>query len=164
LNLSARLLDREGGVLETHAYVSRVSPIINAETGTFKVWVSPPKSPHNRRVKKKKRHTQKDQKKTAQNQRAKLKPGLFVTAEITLDQHHNALLIPREAVMYREGTPFVVRTQGGRARITKVKLGFTEEAHVEVIEPLKEGERIVSFGQRGLEEGGLLKLIEPSLP
>ena len=61
--------------------------------------------------------------------------------------------------MYRDGTPMVARVQEGRVQLTEVKLGFTDSDTVELLSPLKEGDQVVSFGQRGLEDGAPVRVI-----
>jgi membrane fusion protein (multidrug efflux system) len=82
-----------------------------------------------------------------------LKPGLFVSVEMIVDRHEDALIVPRDSVMYRDGVPFVAAVRDGRAKIIQVKVGYTEERLIELLSPLKEGDLVVSFGQRGLEDG-----------
>jgi multidrug efflux pump subunit AcrA (membrane-fusion protein) len=149
------LFDREGEPLVSDAYISRVSPVIDAETGTFKAWVSSP-TPLKRA---KRRRAKCSAQTTSETSRASLlKPGLFVTAEVTLDEKPRALLLTREALMYRDGVPMVALVHGSRVKLTELKLGFTEADTVEVLSPLKEGDQVVSFGQRGLEDGALIKV------
>ena len=132
--LQVRLFDRQQGLITSEAKVSLVSPIVNAQSGTIKVFVTPPKGAQ------------------------ALKPGLFVSAEVILDTIPEALTLPRHVLMYRDDEPWVVVADGGRAKLVKVTLGYTQGDLVEVKSPLKEGTLVVSYGQRGLEEGALLKL------
>lgn len=166
--LSAVMFDREGRPLTEGAQVARVSPVIDAETGTFKVWVSPQPPPKKRRKRGRRRRRSSKRAKAqgssnALDERsALLRPGLFVTVEMTVDRHEDALILPRDAVMYRDGVPFVAVVKEGRARLTQVKIGFTEDDLIELLEPLREGDLVVSFGQRGLEDGELVLITQAS--
>jgi hypothetical protein len=60
--------------------------------------------------------------------------------------------------MYRDDEPWVMLVQGEQARAVKVELGYAQGELVELKSPLQEGDLIVSFGQRGLEEGTKLKV------
>ena len=156
--MDARLFDRAGSLLVDRAQVSRVSPIINAETGTFKVWVSPPTPV---RVKKTRRGRRKRAQSTSIDpRRALLKPGLFVTVEMTIDQHEHALLLPRESVMYRDGISSVMLVRDDHVKLTQVETGFAEGQKIEVLRPLKAGDLVVSFGQRGLKDGAKVAIIQ----
>ena len=164
--MSARLLDRDGQTLTTSAEVTYVSPIIDAETGTFVVWVSPhyqKRTSTSRRSKTKQQNKHRSHHKkdiqaglTAQQ----LKPGLFVNVEITLDHKDSALLVPRQAILYKDGRPMVSQVIDNRVRIRELTLGYTEKNLLEVLSPLREGDIVISFGQRGLEEGTLVKPIQ----
>ena len=150
VGMKAALFDRSGQPLSINAGLSYVSPVIDAETGTITVWVSPDISPQSARSK-------------AQEQAelTPLKPGLFVSAEITLDEKSDALLIPRDAIVFKDGQATVTRVVGEYGRHTVVKLGYQESDFVEIISPLREGDAVVTFGQRGLEDGGLVRVIDP---
>ena|GEM_PF-1781870 len=132
--LKVRLFDRQQTLITSDATVSLVSPIVNAQSGTIKVFVTPPKGAQ------------------------ALKPGLFVSAEVILDTIPEALTLPRHVLLYRDDEPWVVVAEDGRAKLVKVTLGYTQGDLVEVRSPLEEGALVVSYGQRGLEEGAPLKL------
>ncbi|MAD60364.1 MAG: hypothetical protein CMH49_02470 [Myxococcales bacterium] len=160
--MQARLYDREGQLLSAQAIVSHVSPIIDANTGTFSVWVSPKLTtpPKNKRKRShKKNRTNKIQHQFEIN--SKLKPGLFVGAEITIGEHKNVLVIPREAVIYKDGNAQVSVVKNDRITIVDVTIGYQEAQVLEIISPLKVGDAVVTFGQRGLESGTLVKAIWP---
>jgi RND family efflux transporter MFP subunit len=134
--LKVRLFDRAERLITDEARVSLVSPVVDAQSGTIKVFVSPPPK------------------------LKALKPGLFVSAEVILDTAHNTLTLPKHALLYRDDEPWVVLANGDVARLVKLTLGYTQGERVEVRSPLKEGDLVVSFGQRGLEEGAKLKVSE----
>lgn len=145
VGMKARLLDREGNPLHSEAEVSKVSPIIDSQSGTFKVWVSPTSSSRSA--------SKSTRKRPVTPQDTLLKPGLFVTVEVNLDTHDQALLVPREAIMSREGVTRVATVRDGKAHIVTVKRGYEDARHSEIISPLSEGEVVITFGQQGLEEG-----------
>ena len=110
--MSARLFDRDGLLLSDQAEVSHVSPIIDANTGTFSVWVSPqPKKVV--KTKRSRRKQNKSKLRLESSTSSKLKPGLFVSAEITLGEHKNVVVIPREAVIYKDGNAQVAVVKNG---------------------------------------------------
>ncbi len=77
-----------------------------------------------------------------------LRPGMTVNVAIRVQEKANALLIPRRAVEYEGGRPYVWRVLGkgrdGAPRREKVyvTLGLRNEAQVEVLEGLQEGDRV----------------------
>ena len=150
--MKANIFDREGQLLCEEATVSYVSPIIDANTGTFNVWVSPQQSTL----------SSKNSSKDTQSTQPSLKPGLFVTVEITLDQKSEALLLPKAALIYKDGRPMVATIINQRVKLVDIKVGYTEQSKVEVIAGLNPHDLVITFGHRGLETGTLVKAIWPS--
>jgi HlyD family secretion protein len=72
-----------------------------------------------------------------------LVPDLTAAVDVEVERISNALLVPREALMY-EGRAAFVRVQevGGTTR-RRVKLGSTNELHAVALEGLEPGEVIV---------------------
>jgi len=68
------------------AGILRISPVVSAETGTFKVTVA------------------------VTDKTRKLKPGMFTRVNIVYDMHENALLLPKDAILTEdsESTVFIV--------------------------------------------------------
>lgn len=69
-----------------------------------------------------------------------LMPGQTGECSIEVDRHKNAILAPRRAVI--GNNVFVVN--GGRVELRKVKLGFTSETSVEILDGLQEGELVIA--------------------
>ena len=163
--MTAQLFDREGTLLSAQAHVSHVSPVIDANTGTFSVWVSPDTQATRKSTQKKKgkskRSKMKAQKEPNNPHKSKLKPGLFVSAEITLGEHKDVLVIPREAVIYKDGQAQVAVVRNDRITLVNVEIGYQESKVLELVSPLKLGDVVVTFGQRGLDTGALIKPIWP---
>ena len=131
--LKARLYDRQGALITDRAEVTYVSPIVDSQSGTIKVFLSPPK-------------------KDKAISRA-LKPGRYVNAEVILDTVEEALLIPRNTLMYKKNRPTVAQVIEGVTHLIKVETGYTYGEFIQIKSPLKKGDLVVSFGQRGLKEG-----------
>lgn len=88
------------------------------------------------------------------NPDVRLKPGMFVRAEIEFDRRENALLVPVEALVQREGRRgvFAVDTREARARFVPVTLGIVGPGEAEVLEPPLESP-VVTMGHHLLENG-----------
>lgn len=71
-----------------------------------------------------------------------MKPGQRVRAEIELDRIDDALSIPRQAIIEREGKSFVWRRQGGGFELVEVTLGARSLARSVVLTGLKEGDEV----------------------
>lgn len=119
-----------------NGYVKRISPIIDPQSGTFKVTVAV---------------------KDPQNQ---LRPGMFVNAELIVDTHKNARLIPKSALIYEnERTYFFIVSQDSSQKL-ELKKGFEDAEKVEILNDLEAGTQIVVLGQNGLKDGSRVKIVE----
>ena len=88
-----------------------------------------------------------------------LKPGMFVSAQITAELEPSALLVPDSAVLRSgEKNTVFVALPGGKFDPRLVVLGpESEHDMVEVISGLQEGERIVASGQFMLDSESQLR-------
>jgi RND family efflux transporter MFP subunit len=88
-----------------------------------------------------------------------LKPGMFVSAQITAELEPSALLVPDSAVLRSgEKNTVFVALPGGKFDPRAVVLGpESEHDMVEVISGLQEGERIVASGQFMLDSESQLR-------
>ena len=68
------------------------------------------------------------------NQDGKLRPGMFATARIAVEQHDNATIIPVAGLVKEKANSFVFKHVDGKAVKTAVKPGFNDGANVEVPE------------------------------
>lgn len=119
-----------------NGYVKRISPIIDPQSGTFKVTVAV---------------------KDPQNQ---LRPGMFVNAELIVDTHKNARLIPKSALIYEnERTYFFIVSRDSSQKL-ELKKGFEDAEKVEILNDLEAGTQIVVLGQNGLKDGSRVKIVE----
>lgn len=87
------------------------------------------------------------------NENLKFKLGMNGDVEIIIDQKLNVLTISSEAVMKREDKNFVWLVKNGKATRQEIKIGLTGQEKVEVIEGLKEGDRIVKSQVSKVKEG-----------
>ena len=101
------------------------------------------------------------------NPARELKPGMFATVTLRAELSPSALLVPDMAVVRsgQSNTVFVVLS-GGRFEARAVKLGFrAENSQYQVIEGLKEGERVVISGQFMLDsESQLSEALQKAAP
>ena len=93
-----------------------------------------------------------------------LKPGMFIWAEIELEQHPNATAVPRDALVRRNGQRgvFVADKAALKAVFVPFTLGIEDGELVEVVNPPKalDGAWVVSLGHHLLEDGGAIVLPE----
>ena len=79
-----------------HGWVKRISPVVDPRSGTFKVTVG------------------------LRDRWEYLRPGLFVKVRIVTDTHTDAVLIPKQAIVYDGGDRFVFRRRGHHGRADQV--------------------------------------------
>jgi len=110
------------------AKVQRVSPVVDAETGTVRVTLEIQPG-------------------------GKLRPGMFASVYLETERREDSLVIPRRALVLDSLGDTVYVAGDGVADRRDVVLGFREGEYVEVESGLQEGEPIVVIGQDGLADG-----------
>jgi len=73
------------------------------------------------------------------NSDGRMRPGMFARALIAGERFEDRLLVPREAVLMRDGRPLVFKVEGDRAQWLYVELGVNNDHLVEVIGVLQGG-------------------------
>lgn len=73
---------------------------------------------------------------------SRLKPGMSVTAHVLSYFNSEAVLVPRTAVYWEGGKPFVKLALNPRQKIRQLTLGMADEVNYEVIEGLKPDDRV----------------------
>ena len=116
--------------------VIRISPVIDTNTGTFRV--------------------------TAQiyDHGQMLKPGLFGRIEIQYDMHANVPVVPRSAIITEDELSHVfVINDEGIANRRAIELGFESNGLVEVTEGLEKGETVVTAGKGSLSDESRVEVV-----
>lgn len=117
------------------ASVLRISPVVEAATGTVKVTL---------RV----------------DPRDLLRPGMFARIYIETESRDDALVIPKSALSLESiGDTVFIATEGVATR-REVVLGFEEGDFVEVASGVEEGDAVVVVGQDGLSDGTPIRILE----
>lgn len=89
-----------------------------------------------------------------------IKPEMYAVVDLILERKDKVLVITRQAVLDGpDGKPMVYVTDAVTAMARPVKLGIAEGERVEIVEGLKEGEMVVSKGQRSLSEGAQVNVV-----
>lgn len=118
-------------VVEVDAYpgekfsgkIARVSPVLDPATRTAAMEVEIP------------------------NGDGKLKPGMYARILLTVDEHENALVVPKEAVVdYSSQRGVWVPNDQDRATFVPLKLGIENAEQIEVLGGMNEGTRFVTTG------------------
>jgi RND family efflux transporter MFP subunit len=73
------------------------------------------------------------------NARGRIRPGMFVRAIIAGETLENRLLVPREAILTRDGRPLLFKAENDRAMWLYVELGRQNDTLVEIKQVLQGG-------------------------
>lgn len=82
-----------------------------------------------------------------------LRAGMYGTASFEIADTRDALLLPREAIVGSIQDPSVYVVVNNIAQLKKVKIGTVTQDQVEIVEGLKDGEKVVQSGQINLRDG-----------
>jgi membrane fusion protein (multidrug efflux system) len=117
------------------ASVTRVSPIVDPETGTFKITIE-----------------------ISDDQR-RIKPGMFGRISIVYDQHNNVLQVPRSAILEDSGETSVFVVEDDKAVRRSVTTGYSNSGMIEIMSGLTDDDRIVTVGHVGLKDDAVVTVI-----
>jgi membrane fusion protein, multidrug efflux system len=86
-----------------------------------------------------------------------LKVGMFARVDIKTNAADNVLSISKESLVGGESNPAVYVAQDSVAHLRPVRLGLRAGDKYQVLDGLKSGELVVSFGQKNLKDGSLIQ-------
>ncbi|MCV2883925.1 efflux RND transporter periplasmic adaptor subunit [Aestuariibacter sp. AA17] len=109
-------------------YVERISPVIDSQTGTFKVTLRIP------------------------NEDNQLKAGMFAQVNLNYDTREQATLLPRRALLSIDNENNVFVIEEGKAKRVKVNIGYEEDGFVEILDGLKANQQVVITGHQNLKD------------
>jgi multidrug efflux pump subunit AcrA (membrane-fusion protein) len=92
-------------------------------------------------------------------EKSELVPGTFVDIEIPLEIRKDVMVVPREAILVKNGGDKVYRLDGDRVELVSVKVGLRERDFVEIEEGLEIGDRVVVVGISEIEDGSKVRLV-----
>ncbi|MFW6234252.1 MAG: efflux RND transporter periplasmic adaptor subunit [Spirochaetota bacterium] len=80
--------------------------------------------------------------------------GMSARAELVLTERTDALVVPQESLIRRDGETFVYVVDGGDVALRRgVETGIESDGNVEIIDGLTAGDQVVTRGQNLLEDG-----------
>jgi len=91
-------------------------------------------------------------------ERERLDPGLTGDAVITLNEHENALLIPRQAVVRND----VLVVKDGVVSRKEIQLGYTSVTMIEVLDGLSDGDQVIVENLHLFDDGDRVKVVPKS--
>lgn len=116
-------------------WIKRVSPVVDPQSGTFKVTVG------------------------IRNEESKLRPGMFVNVHIITATHENAVLVPKTAIVYENEAMHVFVVRDSLAHKITLDAGFQDYEKVEVRSGIEPGEPVIVVGQAGLKDRTKVKVV-----
>ena len=117
------------------ATVTRVSPIVDPQTGTFKITIE------------------------ISDEAQRIKPGMFGRISIVYDQHANVLQIPRSAILEDSGETSVFVVEDGKAIRRLIQTGYSNSGMIEISKGLNDDDSVVTVGQVGLKNDADVTII-----
>lgn len=118
------------------AEVTRISPVVDPQTGTFKITIE------------------------IRDEARRIKPGMFGRMSIVYDVHEDVLQIPRSAVVEDRGEETIFVVEDGEAVRRVVQTGYGSEGMVEITDGLSDADQVVTVGHVGLKPGAKVKVID----
>ncbi|WP_162846766.1 efflux RND transporter periplasmic adaptor subunit [Marinicella litoralis] len=107
--------------------IVRVSPVVNAGSGTFQVTVS------------------------VDNSDLSLRPGLFAKADIVFDQRDDVVMVDKNAIIREDDLSYVYVIEGESAvKKVEVKLGYEMPDSFEITSGIQAGQQVVTTGKNNL--------------
>jgi RND family efflux transporter MFP subunit len=114
--------------------VNELSPAISIETRTFKGKI------------------------LIRNDKLILRPGMFVKADIVVDNAENSIIIPKEVIQSNRNRKQVFIVEKNTAILRNIKTGLEDENNVQVLEGLSENDNLVVRGFETLKENSKVKV------
>ena len=115
--------------------ISELSPAISSETRTYKGKI------------------------LINNTELKLRPGMFVKADVVLDHSDNVIVIPKSVVMNQRNRRFVYVVERNLAVSRTIITGIEDEDNVEVIDGLYENDNLIIRGFETLRENSRVRVL-----
>jgi RND family efflux transporter MFP subunit len=91
-----------------------------------------------------------------------LRPGMYASVTITLDQRSDVVVLPLTAIIRKEESTFCCVVKDNKIEIRPIVLGLRSGAEVEVVSGLQPGELVVMARGEGLSEGQTVAVIAPA--
>ncbi|MGD6833847.1 efflux RND transporter periplasmic adaptor subunit [Sutcliffiella halmapala] len=109
--------------------IETVSPTVNQQTNMFSVIIP------------------------VSNTEQYIKGGMRATAYVAVDNLDAQIVIPNDAILYEEATPYVYLLEDGKALRRDVTTGFRDGELIQIVEGLKKGQKVAVDGKERLKDG-----------
>jgi len=109
--------------------IETVSPTINQQTNMFSVIIP------------------------VSNTEQYIKGGMRATAYVAVDNLDAQIVVPNDAILYEEATPYVYLLEEGKALRRDVTTGFRDGEMIQIVEGLTKGQKVAVDGKERLKDG-----------
>jgi len=110
------------------AKVGRISPVIDAKSGTFKVVI------------------------TMDNTKQQLKAGMFAEVNIEFGLHQESILAPSSAILTMDNQNIAYQVLDGKAVKTQIVTGYRQDGLVEIVSGIKDDAHLITAGHNNLKD------------
>ncbi|GLP94873.1 efflux RND transporter periplasmic adaptor subunit [Paraferrimonas sedimenticola] len=119
--------------------VLRISPVVDANSGTFKVTLAVP------------------------NQSHELKAGMFARVQLKYDTHEQVITVPVNSLVNQDNGKaiFVLGEDGKQVERRQVQTGYRENNRIEIVDGLSLDDQIIVRGQHNLKDAAKVEVIAP---
>ena len=124
--------------MEFEGYVKRISPVVDPKSGTFKVTVG------------------------LRDRWEHLRPGIFVNVRVITDTHTDAVLLPKQAVVYDGGERYVFVVEDSTASRVRLDAGYEDSRFIEALSGIASDTPVIVIGQAGLKDKARVKVVNAS--
>lgn len=128
------LIAPEASEQDREAVVERIAPVVDPATSTVRLTL-------------------------LVEQDEDLRVGGFCKVRITTDRRHDALAIPKLALVEEGALRSVFVAAADTVRKVEIRTGLYDETHVEVLEGVFAGDHVVTMGQGGLRTGSRIEVL-----
>jgi len=116
--------------------ISEISPAISSETRTFKCKI------------------------LIQNSELKLRPGMFVKAEVVIDRSEGVIVIPKNILQTARNRKYVYVVERNTAVSRNLTIGIEDDDNVEILDGLYENDQLIIRGYETLRENSRVKVLQ----
>ncbi|MFP3488876.1 hypothetical protein R0K20_14830, partial [Staphylococcus sp. SIMBA_130] len=88
----------------------------------------------------------------------KIKGGMKATATIQTDLIENAIVVPKESIIYGEEETFVYVPQGKKVKQVSVELGAETDKTIQITSGLSKGDQVITEGKDRLNEASEIQV------
>ena len=121
--------------MEFEGYVKRISPVVDPKSGTFKVTVG------------------------LRDRWEHLRPGVFVNVRVVTDTHTDAVLLPKQAVVYDGGDRYIFVVEDSTASRVRLDAGYENSRFIEALSGIAGDIPVIVVGQAGLKDKARVKVV-----